>query len=611
MELQRTEADTTDELPDAIKSGYERAIKKCTKVIDVYPKRKKWHDDAVFLKAKATFYKKDYPTAIRRFKQFQKEYQNSPYIPKSYLFLGRAYLEDNYLEKAEEMFQIILEKYPQLNKNEEITVLLAEVAIKREGKSQAIRILEESLRSVKSDERKLEIILKLCALYVDLKMYDKAVSLLKKAPRNKDFQRYLFQVDFSLLICYEKQEEYAKALSLIEKMLKNNRYIKQSPKVLLEKGIIFRAMGKIKEAIEILEEVAEGDGPNDIKGKAWFELASIYQHELGDFEKAKECYSKVGSLSTDKHLIDIAQKRIEGMDQRLAYLAKIDGREDTGSKKGRDTTEKTDMLLYKLGEIYWLNLAEPDSALVKFRIISSDSSADSSLVMKSLYARAWILRFLKKDTTASDSLCNAIIKKYPATIVAQKAQMDLGIPVTIKTREDSANLAFIKAERLYFDKNDAVSAVNAFYKVSKHYRDLPEIASNSIYAAAWLCDNVINKNKKALMLYRMLCDSFPNSPLCLNEAKPRIKIVEDTLKVLAVSKGKKGKEDSTEKISSGEIDTTNAADDDSDILSSEDKDTGDTVSTQSLQSPIKSDKIHEREKRQKIMRNRRRNRHEE
>ena len=42
------------------------------------------------------------------------------------------------------------------------------------------------------------------------------------------------------------------------------------------------------------------------------------------------------------------------------------------------------------------------------------------------------------------------------------------------------------------------------------------------------------------MFYKKLCDDFPQSDLCINEAKPRIKVVEDTLKVLEAQKKQKG-----------------------------------------------------------------------
>ncbi len=608
MELKHSEADTADAPPDEILIDYDRTIDKSTKVVDIYPKRTRFHDDAMFLKAKATYYKNELPAAIRRFKQFQKEYQKSPFIPESYLFLSKAYLDNDNLEKAEETLRLILEKYPKLNDREEITMLLAHVAIKREGKSQAIMILEESLSLVKSDERKLEIILKLCVLYIDLKLYDKAVKILTDAPRNKDFQNYLFRVDYNLLICYKEMKYFKKALSLAEKMLKNSQYVKQVPKVLLEKGIVLNLTDKIKEAIKVFEEVTAGSGTDVVKGRAWYELALIYQHVYGDFKKAKECFEQVLSLSADEILVDNANRRIQGIDQRETYLNSLKGLEDARDKH-TDTTDTAAMVLYKLGEIYWLNLSEPDSALQKFAAVSSDTSINSALMMKSLYAQAWILNFVKQDTAAAAGLYNKIIEKYPATMAAQKSQQDLGIPITVKTREDSARLAFIEAERFYFERKKPVAAVNAYYKAARKYSDMPQMASSGLYAAAWLCDNVLNKNKKALMLYRILCDSFPESDLCLNEAQPRIKVVEDTLKILAVEKKKKKKAkkstgSKSKKALVEDKDTTAVLEEEDVILSEDDVPADTAVTEENIETPVPV--IPEKRKRQKIIRKRRR-----
>ncbi len=539
QKLIKKSADTTDQLPAEIKEGYDKTIAKCAKTISVYPKRKKWHDDALFLKAKATYYKKEYSLAIQRARQLIKEFPESPFIPETYLLLGKAYLGYDNLQKAEETFYYILEKYPKLNTAEDITLLLAEVAMKREGKSQAIQILKESLESVTSDEKKMDIIIKLGGLYIDMQMYEEAVQLIATAPRNKDFPTFLYKMDYQLIICHKELAQYEQAMTLINIALKINDYVAYKSNILLEKGIIQKLTDQIKLAIETLEEITKGTGDPEIQAKAWLELASIYQFEYGDFEKAKECYEKAQSTSNDEEIQRIADKRISGMHLRDEYLDLI--KNSSIQKDTADSSESLFSLYYKLGEVYWLNLDEPDSALNQYNRITTDSSADSSLLEKSLYARAWILRFIKEDTTTSDSLYKKIIKKYPQSITAQKSQQDLGIPVTVKTYEDSARLALIQAERLYFDEQEIVKAVNAYYKVAKKYPDLEDIAIKSLYMAGWLCDNVLNKNRKALTIYKKLCDKYPESDICINEIQPRLKIVEDTLKVLKQKKKQKKK----------------------------------------------------------------------
>lgn len=560
-----TNADTTEQLPSEISEGYKRTIIKAEKVIKVYPKRKRWHDDALFIKAKATYYNKEMSLAVQRFKHLLKEFPKSPFVPEAYLYLGKSYLGSENLPMAEETFLLVLEKYPYLNADEDITLLLADVAIKREGKSQAIMILKKSLASIKSDEKKMNIIIKLCGLYIELNLFEDAIKTLTNAPRNDEYPHYLFLMDYYLIISYKNIGRHDEALSLIENMLKNKQYITYLPKILLEKGIVLKKMGKIKDAEDIFLEITKiTSAAPEILGKAWLELAYIHQFEYGDFEKAKEYYDKALSATSDEYIQDIANEKISGIDLMNEYREKIKNRD--WEKDTSDSAENLYSVHYKLGEVFWLNLSETDSALNHFTIISKDSLADSVFIMKSLYARAWILQFLKEDTTSADSLYKLIIKNYPATVTARKAQQDLGLPVTIKTREDSALIAFIEAERKYHDENNTVAAINAYYKVAKKYMDMVEIAQKSLFTAAWLCDNILNKNKKAFKLYNMLCDSFPESDLCINEAKSRIQIVEDTLKII---KQNKKKQRSLKKVKKKEKKSKEEKEGDKDTLSEE------------------------------------------
>jgi tetratricopeptide (TPR) repeat protein len=321
-------------------------------------------------------------------------------------------------------------------------------------------------------------------------------------------------------------------------------------------------MNRIEEAVDALEKIIKGPGsktvPKEIQARGWYELGLIYQHKKGDFEKARECYDNVIKTGADPNLADLAKGKIAAIDQLKEADKKL------ASLKGQ-SGKSVDSIHYNYGEVYWLRLSEADSALNHFLAICADTRADSGFVMKSMYASAWILRFIKNDTTRSDSIYSAIIKRYPATNVAQRAQQDLGVPVTVLTRQDSGLQAFVDAEKLYFDDQDPVGAVNAYYKVAKKYRDIPYIAAHSIYAAGWICSNVLSKNTKAFMLFKMLCDSFPNTELCEKGAKQQVKFVEDTLKIIQTSKKKEtGKTQKAGKTASGTIKTQET--DTSDLL---------------------------------------------
>ncbi len=545
--------DTATEVPPEVITGYERAIEKSQKLLEVYPKNKKWHDDALFLMGRTEYYKKEPISAVRRFKQLQKEFPQSVHIPQSHLFMGKAYLSAGDLRRAEQAFDQILQTYPFLNDREEITLLLAQVAIEREGKAQAIELLKKTLLSVKTPEKRMEISLQIAELYMELNQHEKAIAVLKKAPRKRNLHKYLYRIDYALLTCYVRVERYQDAATLAEKMIRNRRYLKHYPHIALQKGIVFARTEKTDKALGLFEEITLGEGPDAIKGKAHLELGAIYQFRKEDLEKAHENYQKAIPLLADDELRELAQSRRDAINE-LKRLREI---VESGEA---DTTGRHTSIAYRIGEIFWLRLEEPDSALHYFSRMEQNAGDDSMSVAKSMYARGWIWLHIKNDTTTADSILNLVIDRYPETVFAQKSQQQLGKTVTVMTREDSARAAFLEAERLYFEDRDAIASTNAYIKVAQTYDELP-VAPKSMYAAAWLCDNILHKNVTARTLYKKVCENYPEDELCRSQVRTRLAAVEDTLRSLGQSPSDISSRNRKAKKKNGEIEADQTFDD--------------------------------------------------
>jgi hypothetical protein len=191
--------------------------------------------------------------------------------------------------------------------------------------------------------------------------------------------------------------------------------------------------------------------------------------------------------------------------------------------------------------LFWLELDRPDSAYTHYASIASSSD---SLRPKSLYAATWIARNALKDTALSDSMFKILMSDFPASEFSKKAQKDRGDTITVCTRCDSAAMVFTRAESLFIAGSDSIAA-EEYRSVFSAYSDCSD-GLRGLYAAAWINDNVMENNKTAFRLYRMMCDSFPQSEMCKKYAHPRLKTVSDSL---AARKGKKKSTDTTDNIS--------------------------------------------------------------
>ena len=518
----RQHPDSTIEPTGQVLSNYNRAIEKSEKVIDVYPKSTKWHDDAIFLIAKSNFYKGEMRRAIRSLQRLQKEFPGSPFVPESYLLLGRAYLRNENYQKAEETFSLVLEKYPHLNKNEEVSLLLAKLAVRREGKALAIELLERIRNSIKSDDKKIELILQISELYRSLSQYDKAVSTLKSVPRKNDLPHQMYRVDFLLLRCYLEQDSLHRALSLAKTMEKKGDYAANLSDILLKKAEVSARLGKTEQALDIYRRIVARYDSTAAAGEAWYRQAVLYQKEKGDFDKAKACYDSAPAYLADSAMADTARQRSDA----IVLIDTLRGRvleSDTA-----DTAESVDLRRYKIGELFWLELDEPDSAYRRFVALAGDSGTPPETHPKALYAAGWLSLNARGDTAAADSIFDLLVATYPEDIHSKRAQQDLGKAITVTTPEDRALEAFSEAEDLYVEDDSTLEAVRSYLKVYKENPDR-EVAPKSLYAAAWICDNVLHKNRTARSLYQRLCDDYPESDYCIEAAKPRLKIALDTL----------------------------------------------------------------------------------
>ncbi len=509
-----------------ISTNYERVIEKSIKVLETYNKKKKWHDDALFLMARAYYYKIEMTKAIRRLNELQQNFPTSPFIPQSYLYMAKAYIEDDNLNKAEEIIEMILQKFPDLDAQQEVSLLLVDIAIKRGGSSQAILLLEKAYKSAKTEIKRMELILRLSELYIEMKQYSKAIILLEKTPRSKDLPEQSYRMDRALLDSYMEIDSLQKALSLADVMKSKKIYENHKDEILFKKAMVLSRLGKYDEAIAILKDLTinldsstVASDTSQVRARALYELALLYQKKKNDVENADKYFS-LSALSRDTTGREISKKRISAL-ERLKKL-----REGKDSLDGPLVSRK-----YKIAELFKYELDVPDSAYYHYLELTKDSSADSEFVSKAISAAAFIARDELNDTLRSDSLFKLLVSRFPATELAKDAQKQLKVKVTIKTRQDSAYDAFRRAEDLLYNNGDVKGAVQAYYNVYRKYPDL-STAPKSLFVAAWLSDDRLEKNKTAKMLYERICEKYPESEYCKELAEQKIQIVEDTLKAL-------------------------------------------------------------------------------
>jgi len=514
--------------PADARAKYDRAIEKAAKVLEVFPKSKKWHDDAYFLLGKSYFYEKETGKALRWFRQLLEEFPQSPFVPESYAYIAEAHILEDNLAKAEETLVFALKQYPFLDKNQRISLLLVETAVRREGNARAVELIEKAIGSARSEEKRFDMLVRAAELYIDLRQYDKAAALLRSAPRrgNKPGQNY--RVDRDLVSCLAAADSLEQALRLLAGMKAQRQYAPYRKEIIFTKGTLLARQGRTDEAIAAFREVTGGRtidtaaaraDTSTISGRAWYELGLLYQKRKGDYREAEKYFSLAAERQRrDTAVTPLAEKRLKAMkslrDHRAALAA-------------GDTTMGRYQRLFTIGELFCYELDEPDSACRQFLALAGDSAAGPVYTPKALCAAAHLMRRDKN----SDSLYSLVIERFPGSDYVAAARREMNPAPEVATRREQAAAAFRSAEKLYLADDDAKAAVQAYYNVYRQYADL-EIAEKSLFAAAWITDNDLLKKKVAKSLYQKICERYPKSVYCTGEAQPRLKTVVDTLEAL-------------------------------------------------------------------------------
>lgn len=533
--------DTLALVNDIEKSKFERAIQKASKVLDVYPQKKKWADDAIMLIGYSYFYMGEYSKAIRKFKELLAIYPNSPFAADALLFLGKAYSKNGDLDLADETFDKFKKVYPQNKEIASIPVFIAETTIKKGSKLTALAQLNDCLDSIDSKQA-YRIHLMIARLYFEIGKYKECFDEYNKINNkdlllNEEFEKNIRQSE-----CLIKMDSLKNALNILFNISNDNRFSDRVAEILNKEAECYEAMKDYKKALSIYLNAAGAKDEPDQVAIANFRIGNLYQKFYGDFIKAAEYYSKAAS-GANPEIQKIATKRSESIDKINNYTKLLDS-SAPDSLKNADTLLTPSLLKYKMGEIYWFELEETDSAIVFFNKTTYDTTCLDTLKAHTYYALAWLFRYDKSDTVKSDSLLHEIIDKYPNTDLAKSAQKSLGQPITIKTRKDSSQMAFLDAEAVLWENDKKDSAAMLFDSVAQKYSNTP-IGPKAAYASAWIFDQLLSDSTQAAKRYETINKTWKDTEYGnISKQKMMSAILSDSNK--EIKKGEKS--DSTKTI---------------------------------------------------------------
>lgn len=487
----------------------ERSIAKSSKVLELYPEKKKYQPKSLFLIGESYLLLGEYSKAITKYEELARYYPDAREMPTAdfhrakCMFLGGQYLA------ARPALEKVMNGSPEPGYRSEAMALLAKLELAGNSPAAALDLYEKLLRDhARTPEARGTAHFEAAKLAFDLKQWERARGHATDKDTKSLPTKLKYRCETLAALCLYRLGRPADGIGEFEGMKKNRLYYPSFPEIDLQLAQGYFQSGQPDKAIALLAGIPKQAPKSAWSAEAFYRLGDHQLRVLKDEKQAKIFFDSAAAAGSTFEYAMLAAERSAALG-RLTELRKPADTSATGAHY-RD---------FMIAELFLFRLEQVDSALLHLDRIVADPRQDSSHSMRAAYARAFIQEEFKGQKPVSDSLYRYVLEKYPNTDYAKQAERNLGMKPTVQTREDEAHKLFLEAEAARFAGNDLLSSViPAYAKVAKEFPETRE-AARAQFAIAMTYEQINQGEEKvpgsldsAVAAYQILRERYARSP---------------------------------------------------------------------------------------------------
>ncbi len=331
-----------------------------------------------------------------------------------------------------------------------------------------------------------------------------------------------------------RQGNKIEATEALVSLLDNPKMKKRKSEVCFELGEIKFEEGQYAEAINFYKRMLEQYPKDELNPEAQFSIGEAY-FQLKDFAQARENFSKVRKYGKQGELLyqsiywtGESAYNLKEYKEGLKIFSDL-----SGEKKYTKYLPKIELKIaegYKLSDSLDLALKKYEEITLTFP--GTEESAEA-------YYRAGLINLEeKRDVKKAQELFDKTKTDRPASPFARlslEKSADISKLSSFQeqvTKEESLKVAqpfFQLAEFYLFQMNLPESALVEYQTVVDKYPE-SEYAPKSIYAIAWINENIYQDSSKAGEYYHKIIDQYPNSDYS-KKALAYLSLPEESLQV--------------------------------------------------------------------------------
>jgi len=462
------------------KKLYDRVIEKGSRTIERFPKNERQVSKSVFMMAEAFRHKGEWKQAIEKYDELERYFPQYDSMPKAEYERAYCYYENQDYALSRFSVEHILENGEKHEYYLPAMELMSRLQEKEGLPSDAIASLKAVLASgFGTPWTRAKARMRLANLYYEQKSYSNA----REHYLNKEL------LILSAMERYKAQSTAAECLLMISDA---NRRTAAKEYGALADSVAFKdkkSFSLIRQG-EILLSVNEESGigllRKAVHNEPRSEMASRAFFGIGDFRQKGRRYPEAILFYDSSFQIKPGSYWGKESYIRKNALSKLLALKDTVNNLQK--AEKPFFPQeFQIAELFLLKLSEIDSALALLAKMDS-TLEDPVLKARVAYTRAFIYDEFKRDTSKAYPLYRKLIENYPQLNYAKQAQANMGLQMTVKTKDDLAHDAFLKAEKAWL-----------------HAQNIPVENINEVDLAY----------QNAIALYDSVIIEFPNTQIAL------------------------------------------------------------------------------------------------
>ena len=477
-----------NQLPSRAIQEYEKAIEKSQKVLTDYSDSK-YVNDALLLKGKSHFFKREYDSAKEAFDKL-KESEEVFFQNETTYWLALCKWKDLRPQPAVNDLKNLLDSTESVDLESRIYLTLGEIYLEIDQPDSAFQFLDRGAKTADSRITREQIYFQIAELSYEKELYQQASDNYRNVLSNTISMSRVKESNLKIIQTYRLLGDLDKAKSRIEQLLLDENFNSIKGELNLELAKIELDKNNLDFAIESLDQVAQNNLNTEISVEAYYLLGNIFLRNPNlDFDRANFFINEGMKQNFNSPYKVIMSKRRDSVSKLIKFKSSLD-----------EESVVNPSTLYAIAEILAFDVGSEYEALDYFEIIIANH-ANSEYYTKSLFATYLI--YDSKNALESGKYKDIILTQYPQSDYAKKI-----IDNEKLLLEHQPSKLLLKAESLWStNKKEAIDT----YKLILESGSSTALSAVAAYFLAYYYDYKLSDKDSAITYYTWLTKNHPES----------------------------------------------------------------------------------------------------